>query len=72
MSLIDVQTFQIRDAIAPQGRGGDEDPIGLTLLAIYLQEMEERIESLEARHEAHLHILSLIAKDLQYLKGHDK
>ena len=72
MSLVDAQTFQIRDAIAPQGRGGDEDPIGLTSLAIYIQEMEERIESLEARQKAHLEILSLIAKDLQYIKGYEK
>ena len=69
MSLIDAQTFQIRDAIAAQGRGGDEDAIGLTSLAIYLQQMEDRIEALEARHKAHLHILSLVAEELRYLRG---
>jgi hypothetical protein len=69
MSLIDAKTFQIRDAIAPQGRGGDEDLIGSTSLAIYLQHMEDRIEALEAGHKAYLHILLLVIKELCYLKG---
>jgi hypothetical protein len=72
MSLINAEIFQICDAIAAQGRGGDEDPIGLTSLAIYLQQMEDRIEALEARHKAHLHILSLVAEELRYLRGTKK